>query len=121
MLGVLSSQALDGRIDLIGLIKERTHRCGVKSLGCGGREGRTLSNLAMFKRFLLRLVILGARRLAADPAVRAEIRKRTVEVSRTIDHRFRPKVERAWREVRPKLETARVRVSRFVEERRWKG
>ncbi|GEM_PF-5871241 len=90
-------------------------------MGSGGRQGRRLSNLAMLKRFLLRLIIVAARRLAENPAVRAEIRKRTVDASRTVDDHFRPTIARAWREVRPKLETVRVRVNRFVLERRWKG
>ena len=72
----------------------------------------------MLKRIFVRLIILGIRRLAANPGVRAEVGRRVVEASRRIDDHVRPKVERAWREFRPKIETARVKVNRFVEERR---
>ena len=85
-----------------------------------GAKTAHFSSPDMLKRLLMRLAILGVRSLARNPAVRAEIERRTVQVSRTVGDHLRPRVERAWREVRPKIETARVRVNRFVEERRWR-
>lgn len=72
----------------------------------------------MLKRLLARLVILVVRKLATNPAVREEVGRRAVQASRLAADRLRPRFERVWREVRPQIEAARLRVSRFVEERR---
>ena len=85
-----------------------------------GAKTAHFSSPDMLRRLLTRLAILGVRRLAANPAVRDEIGRRVLQASRTVDDHLRPRVERAWREVRPKIETARARVNRFVEERRWR-
>ena len=91
-----------------------------KAREAGGAKAARFLSQDMLKRLLTRLAIFGVRRLAENPVVRAEIGRRVVQVSRTVDDHLRPRVERAWREVRPKIETARVRVNRFVEERRWR-